>query len=875
MKVTDLSGEWRYETDENNVGIREKFYQRDLKNGGFSLPGSTCDNKIGERCKAFSYLSRESVRSLVPKYNYIGALWLEREIETEDLTGKSVKLFLERVNIASRLWIDGKSVGREIIELSAPHIYDLSGVLTAGRHRITLRIDNSNLLNIDGMASGYSADTQSIWLGIIGRIELWEENVFNIASVRLYPDVKSVFAEITLDSDCKKPDDRRAAKLTLDVTAPNGERLKPVKHSAVLYNRRQVERVEYPMGKNIEYWDEFNPALYTMKVTYECGGVTDVKSEIFGMRTVEVKGKEFILNGHPISLRGTVDCAIYPDTGYPPTDLNEWLTVMRRVKEYGLNHIRFHAWCPPNNAFLAADITGVYVLAEMPLWLNEDVCALDTGSDPIHRAYYTAEALNISRAYGNHPSFIMFSNGNELLGDFEMLEDITTQIKAVDDRRLYTLTSNFDHPLSPCEDYLCAFETYGHRVRLQVFHDVVSEHTKITYDDAVADTPAPVVSFEVGQYCVYPDVDGANDYTGNLVPLNFDVIKRSMVEKGVYHKLKKYVRASGKFAALMYKEDIEAALRTRKMGGFELLSLTDYTGQGTATIGLLDAFGKSKGIISPDEFRRFCSPTVPLFMAKRIFKNTEKLKAEFDIYNYSPTKILHPEYKFTLYDGTSVVYETVTKRPKISIPLDFITKPSQLTATLEVGMYKNSWTIFVYTGEKEKINVPILKKKKDILNIIENGGRAVVQMTADNLAAPIDGLFKPVFWSPAYFPSKRACGLIIDNAHPLFERFPTADTADFQWKHPIDNSVGCDISALPKDFEPIIEPVPNFFDNTPRSPLFEARVGRADLLFSGFDLSAKDTASAALTSAMAKYVNSGSFTPSQTLDAAVVIGLFK
>ncbi len=899
MRTIDLSGVWRYETDEKNIGYGERFYNRRLKNDGFALPGSACENGIGKKQEKFTELTAEAVRCLRPKYDYIGALLLEREFELPaDLADKCLTLFLERVSIASELWIDGEKIGRRIIGLTAPHTYDLTGKISAGAHTLTIRLDNSDLLNIGGMASGYSIDTQSIWLGIVGKIELRAEDIFHLSNLQVFPRESSAEVRVTAWSDCAAPHERRNVTVSLTASAPDGTKLKTVEYKKTLYNRKQILHLEYPFEGEIERWDEFNPALYTMTaaLAYDGDGVFDEMENVtvsesekprvtsgydektvkFGMRTIAVRDKEFILNGRPIALRGTLDCAIYPETGYPPTDLETWLDVMKTVKEYGLNHVRFHAWCPPDAAFEAADMTGVYVLAEMPFWLNNDVCALDAGGDPIHKYYYTQEAVNISEAFGNHPSFIMFSNGNELMGDFELLERVTTQIKALDSRRLYTMTSNFDHPVSPCEDYLCAFEAKGRRMRIQVFHDVVSEHTRLSYDDAVEASDVPVVSFEVGQYCVYPDVDSVKDYTGNMAPVNFEIIGEEMKRRGIYHKLRDYIHASGKLAALLYKEDIEASLRTRKMGGFQLLSLTDYTGQGTATVGLLDVFRKSKGLITPEEFREFCSPVVPLMKANRVFRGSDVFEADFDLYDYGEEKIENPVYEFKLYDGNEIVYETKTRETRVSFALGFVKKPSKLTAVLSVGKHTNRWSVFVYPECEVAPEIPVIHGYTDELEeIIENGGRAVVTADKDNLAKPIEGLFKPVFWSPAWFRSQRACGLIVKNTHPIFSGFPTDDFADFQWKHPIDNSVSADVSELPKDFELLIEPVPNFFDNTPRSPLFEAKIGGADILFCGFDLEVHDKSVAALKNSIMNYVNSDKFEPKRNLDKGLFKSLFK
>ena len=877
MNTIDLSGIWRYETDLDVTGISNRIFERTLSNTGFILPGDACSNKVGKQYTPPVELCYEAVRTLRPAYEYIGALWLQREFTLPpEYENKYITLFLERVNIASELWIDGVKTDRQIIGISTPHIYNLTGKISAGKHTITLRVDNSNLLNIGGMSSGYSVDTQSIWNGVIGKIELRCEEIFHMSNIQIYPEEKNARIRLTAHSDCLLPDDRRSVKIVASATNPDGKELKAREYEFTLYNKKQTLYLDYPI-KRPEYWSEFDPALYNMTLTmiYD-GAEADKKSVSFGMRKLHTSGTEFFVNNKRTALRGTLDCGIYPLTGYPPTDLETWLKTFDTVKSYGLNHVRFHSWCPPEAAFTAADMTGVYVLAEMPLWLNVDVTPLSAGDDPIHMTYFHDEAINISNTYGNHPSFIMFSNGNENLGDHEMLETITTQVKAYDPRRLYTLTSNFDRHVSPADDYFSAFEAGGKRVRVQVFHDVVSEHTRLSYDEAINGMPLPVVSFEVGQYCVYPDVDSISDYTGNLKPANFEFIKKEMIRHNVYHMLGKFKKASGMFAALMYKEEIEASLRTHRMGGFELLGLSDYTGQGTATIGLLDVFWNSKNIITAERFNSFCGEVVPLMKADRLFMNTDSFTAELDLYDYGEKKITFPSFRVEVFDGDKKVYETDTRSKKIFFPLDFIKKPTMLEITVSVEEYTNSWNVFVYTGGSAECEAEILNGADSrFFEIVQNGGSAVVMMNKDNLQNPIEGLFKPTFWSPAHFPSERSNGLMIDSGSAAFEEFPTTDYADFQWKHPIDNCICADISGLVADFSCLVEPVPNFYSNVRRSPLFEAKVGNGSFLFCGFDLEIEKTAVAALKNSIYKYVSSDKFAPRQALEIDDIKKIFR
>lgn len=840
MNTIDISGTWEYRTHDS-----------DTWRGGFALPGSTCGNGVGRKQEYYDMLTKESVRAPREKYEYIAPLYLRREIEIPaDWKGKYISLYLERVNMASSAWLDGKKLGHKIVGLSTPHVYDLTGT-EPGIHTLELCSDNRDVLNIDIMASGYSIDTQGYWNGIIGRMELRAEEMAHIGAVRVYPDERGVTVKVVEVSETYSPEHQTDCRVTISVTDPDGKELGERVFSKKLYNSHQPDYYRYDIDAP-RFWDEFAPELYTLRVKYTCRGVTDEKKVRFGLRTIKSENKQLLLNGRELALRGTTNCAQFPLTGYPPTDKETWLWRMNTAKEYGFNHVRFHAWCPPEAAFEAADEAGIYISIEMPLWLNRDVCALEVGEDAMHRAYYADEAVRISDTYGNHPSFIMFSNGNENMGDFELLERITTMIKAYDPRRIYTITSNFDHPVLPCEDYLCAFDAGGEHIRIQNMQDEVAKDTCLDYSRAVQKTTVPIISFEVGQYCSYPDVDICERYTGNILPTNFDAIRKEMKRKGVYERLGDYVKASGDLAVKLYKEDMEAALRTKGFGGIELLSIDDYPGQSTATVGILDVFGKGKGFITPQKWREFCSEVVPLFKAKRIFKNTETLTAELDLYDHGREKIKEPLYEVRIYIGGKLFYSTDTHETTLSIPLRDIKKSSRLDVEVTVEGHKNTWRVYVFTEPETVKPLHIIRTKGELDDIIANGGRAVVGH--ELFPGKKEGGFIPVFWSPVHFPTPKPCGAIIDSSHPLLKTFPTEMYPDYQWKTLFDNSVNCDLTKLSHDVKPIIEIVPNFVDNTPVSPLFEARIGKAELLFCGFDLESDDVTVKCLKNAIAEYM---------------------
>lgn len=864
MKAIDLCGLWHVTSEDGSV------------NTDINLPGSACEAHIGTPAEYYTEYSKENVRAPRERYEYVGKLFYERKFDIpEEFEGLNLSLFFERVNFASVVWIDGIKIGVGVANLSTPHIYSLYKRLNAkgeellsllpGEHTIRLMVDNTNFLNLGDMASGYSVDTQGYWNGVVGKMELRAKPVCSIASADAFYRGSSLEVRTVTLSDRTRPMDVVPASLSFSILSSDGERLFTDTEDIELYSSRQRNCSFLDLsGLELEKWSEYTPTLYTVEVTLICGSDIDTYAFSYGFRTLEARNDGFLINGKPLSLRGTVNCAQFPKTGYPPMDTAYWLKQFKTFKEYGLNHVRFHAWCPPEAAFTAADKLGIYIMAEMPLWLNKDVTPMEFGDDDRHTTFFRNEGLRILEAYGNHPSFCFFSNGNENMGDYASMETMTRAFKSIDDRRLYTITSNFDHPLSPAEDFRCAFEIDHKRVRIQTKHDEVGLASDVDYSDVVPEAGAPVVSFEVGQYCVYPDVDICERYDGNMAPVNFDLIRNMMKEKGVYERLPEYVSASGDLAFKLYKEDIETALRTKGMGGFQLLSLTDYTGQSTATVGLLDVFGESKGICTPEEFRAFCNETVPLFAAKRIYKNTDILEAEVSLYDYSERKIFCPEYFIEFRDGGEILKEVVVRgegKCKLSLPLDFVKKNTLIKVYITVKdgdrSYTNSWRIFVY---KDALNYDdeseyIATSPKQIKDLYDNGGFLIA--TSDTLSNIefSSNSFVPVFWSPAYFKAARNCGAMIQNEHPALAGFPSEKYLDYQWKPLFDESVNIELASV-ENADPIVEIVPNFVNNVPKSPLAEFNYGKGRVLFAGFDLSKDNPATQALKESLIEYAKS-------------------
>ncbi|MCD7890233.1 MAG: hypothetical protein LUG26_00200 [Ruminococcus sp.] len=193
------------------------------------------------------------------------------------------------------------------------------------------------------------------------------------------------------------------------------------------------------LGEDAPLWSEHNPVVYTLSAAID--GSADICQVSFGLRSFKADGMHFTVNGTETQLRGKHDGMIFPLTGAAPTAVEEWLKILSISKSCGINHYCFHTCCPPDGAFTAADLLGIYMQPELPF------CGIITAeNDENHneeeQQYLIEEGRRILRTFGNHPSFVMMSIGNELWGSRERLGEILREYRNLDNRHLYTQGSN-------------------------------------------------------------------------------------------------------------------------------------------------------------------------------------------------------------------------------------------------------------------------------------------------------------------------------------------------------------------------------------------------------------------------------------------------
>jgi len=895
-QTIDLSGPWGFALDPADVGSDQQWYNRSLDQS-IRLPGVLQGQGYGDPASkdtpwVLSLYDRSwHLRSQFKKYaeadavwvpflsqpprHYLGSAWYQRDIEIPaDWQGRRVALVLERTRWETTAWLDDRHVGTRD-SLVAPHAFEL-GTPAPGRHRLTIRVDNRMKMNYRPDAHSVSDSLGSTWNGIVGSIRLVSTTPVWIDEVQAFGDIqsKSVNLEIGIKNASGRPGK--------GVLTAGGVR-KEIAWEAESATAELVVQ----LGKDAKLWDEFTPNLHTLTVTLHGDNADDRRDVSFGLRRIGTDGPNLLVNGRRSHFRGTHSGGDYPLTGYPACDLDYWLKLFATCKEWGLNHMRFHSFCPPEAAFEAADRLGFYLQPEAGMW-NE----ISPGSAMEKRMY--EETDRMIRAYGNHPSFVLMSPSNEPKGRWkDALPKWVDHYRARDPRRLYTTGTGWpliDNP-GPVQgaDFLAV-----HRVGPRLVRGNSAWFGR-DYLGSVRSVDVPIIVHELGQWCAYPDFDVIDKFTGYLRPGNYLIFRDMMKQAGLLEKNKAFAMASGRWQAACYKEEIEANLRTPGLAGFQLLDLHDYLGQGTALVGVLDAFWEEKGYIIAKQWRRFCNTTVPLAVLRtRVFTTEDPFDVEMQIAHYGPAPIDNAVLYWRIVSGSKTVRqgELAVGRldlgsaiPVGTVRADLSDLPAPAAYSLVAGIkgttFENDWNFWLYppakTAEADD-SVTLTRSFDEAVGALRLGGRVLLVPEYNQLAwqSPPVGRV-PIFWNRLMGPSwERFLGLLCKNEHPALAAFPTADHYDWQWEQVLRASRAINIAGLPADIDPIVQVIDDWNRNYKLAAVFECQVGEGRLLVCAADIVndlARRPAAAQLRAGLLNYMRSEDFNPAVRVSAEQLLSL--
>ena len=803
------------------------------------LPGTIDTNHLG-----FAPSDTTETTHLTRLYAYKGKATYFRIIEIPRQWKKgAVELFLERTK-PTWVYLDGKLVD-SCNFISTPQRYILPK-MKSGKHQLEIVVDNSRGVpeQVYGSSHAYTEDTQTNRNGIIGEILL---------------EVKS--------------EERR------------------VKNSNVI----SPASVQTYTGTVLPCFKDFH-----------------------------IEGAHFYANGHPVFLRGKHDAAVWSLTGHVDMTVEGWMKYLGTCKEYGINHVRFHSWCPPEAAFVAADSLGIYLQPELPFWGSFD------DKDETLMKFLHQEGENILREYGHHPSFRMMALGNELWGSIDKMKEFVDDFRKIAPDKYYTFGSNYYLGYQGVKEGMDYFTTcriggegwgkYNTHTRgsfsfadaydggmINHFHPNTSMNFDEACDKWASPQPwqkkdgkagIPIISHETGQFQTYPDFREIKKYTGVLYPYNFEIFRRRLAAAGMLSQADDFHKASGLQSVKLYKADIEMDLRTKNMAGFQLLDIQDYPGQGSAFVGILDAFMESKGITTPEEWRQWCSPVVPLLEVEKFcFEDGEKIQAKVKVANYGGSSLYGKKLKWKIGDAEGVMNIFTYAEGLIDVGIldEYASadKPTKLNVSLNIEgtEARNSYELWVYPKKAmEKKGVIIARDlNQEVVKVLEKGGKVLWMPTAsshfvaaddtlsqaDN-ATPytVGGLFQTDYWNYRMFKticennkkkvSPGTLGILTNPEHPIFKGFPTEMHTNWQWFSVIKESHPLVLDNFAKDYRPIVQVIDNIERNHKLGLVMEWKVGVGKLLVCMSDLekAAKYPEGKAFYQSVIDYMRSASFNPS-------------
>ncbi|WFR61323.1 hypothetical protein P9222_23085 [Paenibacillus amylolyticus] len=384
------------------------------------------------------------------------------------------------------------------------------------------------------------------------------------------------------------------------------------------------------------------------------------------------------------------------------------------------------------------------------------------------------------------------------------------------------------------------------------------------------------------------------------------MFRERLKAKGLGHLAEAYFRASGKLAVACYKEELEAAFRSQQLAGFQLLDLQDFSGQGTALVGILDAFMDSKGMITPEEWRTFCSDAVLLArFPKYNFQAGDIFEARIELSYFRRQVLDGLQLKWELQSGQQqdgILAEGKADLPAfhgehyvsimdLSIPIPEVTNMTKVELRLSIPGtdIRKSYDLWIYPSQQEAdmsgLNL-FTELSDQALALLEQGEDILLFPNPNQIQHAIQGFYSTDFWSYPMFRSisenmKRevpvgTMGLLIQQDHPAFEHFITEEYSTYPWWSIVSESSSIILDGLSKDLQPIVQTIDNFERNHKLGLLMECRVRNGRVLMGALNLESLLTTleGRQLLYSFQRYVQSPAYQPATRLEVEELRQLF-
>ena len=710
--LVSLRGAWEYVAYRHGTGWRQWGFPTTNDwpiAGTLKIPGCWEAQGVGEPAMGVPFLCQDQAPKDV-RHFFRGEVWYRRHVEIPQAwTGKRIWIKTGGIRSCGWIWVNDHPVAR------------VAGFCSAWKYDVTPFVKPGEKAKIVVIASN-AFSPRNVQLNCANRWGgPWRDIELEATPAGCYID----------DAWVRGDFDLRRAQVKVEVEGEGGQS----NDSLLLRATVEGEMAQIPLStstsslhlevplRHFRPWSPEHPNLYTAKVELvENGTVVQTRYERFGVRKLEVRGKEFYLNGKPFFVRGFGDDSAYPIHGLTPPDRAFHYAHLKKAHDAGFNFVRLHTHAELPEYFEAADEAGILVQPEMSYYMDnpED----DFGYDPL------SDVEEIWKTYRRYPSFGSYSGGNEgelgpaaggLVCDFIRTHD-PDRLTIEQDGGMY-LRPDFGEGMSThCTGPLKPWERGSFNPRAFIAHEYLN-------------------------LCVKFDWRSEPDYTGVILPpvtaeKRANWLSRFGLSLAWGERLQDAQHALQRF---WQKQGVEHARMDPYCDGYCFWTIADvvvwnkkcdtYSAQG-----LFDQFWRPKRNGStPEEFAVFNAPSALLLDTEgkgdrtyressnyatfnnpwivpdviegtnRVFVSGEAIPADFILAHYDHDLELKDavlEWSFvdaggeTLSSGRHPIGDQplgparLVHRGAVTAPA--VEKPSKLTLTARVGRIANAWDFWVF-----------------------------------------------------------------------------------------------------------------------------------------------------------------------------------
>ncbi len=359
--VTSLNGMWKYFVDQQDIGYYD--YRMNPTRWGFFL-----DAKPRNVSDLVEYSFDDSKSMKVPGdwntqdeqlYWYEGSVWYRQKFNWKPEQGRKALLYFAGANYLSRVWVNGKQVGVHEGGFT-PFCFDVSDVVKAGENTVVVMVNNNRKKeNIPTQIFdwwNYGGITRDVMM-----VSVPETYIEDYSLQLVKGNTKLISAKLKLN-------EKKAGKM-VTLSIPE------LKIKKKLVTDAQGE-ANVVLKAKPSLWCPENPKLYKVSITT----AEETISDEIGFRTIETRGKQILLNGKPIFLKGI---SSHEETAYTSRRCNsaeDADTLLAWAKDLGCNFMRLAHYPHNEHAIREAERKGVLLWEEIPCywtidWKNEKTFA--------------------------------------------------------------------------------------------------------------------------------------------------------------------------------------------------------------------------------------------------------------------------------------------------------------------------------------------------------------------------------------------------------------------------------------------------------------------------------------------------------------------